>query len=102
MNRLALALGLFAALLTCSACKKQQSDNDAIRAEIMQHLTGVGTLNMSPMVMDIRSVSINGNQAHAMFLATVDQLSNFLRTWFQSRSLETLCDLNSKTSCEVM
>ena len=65
MKRLALVFGLFAALLACGACKKQRSDNDAIRSGIMQHLTGVGTLNMSAMVMDIRSVSINGNQAHA-------------------------------------
>jgi len=37
----------------------------AIRAGIMQHLTRVGTLNMSAMVMDIRTVFHNGNQAHA-------------------------------------
>src|SRR2546429_4162277 len=35
----------------------------AIRAGIMQHLTGVGTLNMSAMVMDIQKVSINGNRS---------------------------------------
>ena len=65
MKRIALALGFFAALLAAGGCKKQQNDNDAIRAGIMQHLTGVGTLNMSAMVMDIQRVSINGNQAHA-------------------------------------
>jgi hypothetical protein len=65
MNRIAFALALSGTLLLGAGCKKQQSDNDAIRAGIMQHLNGVGTLNMSAMVMDIRSVSINGNQAHA-------------------------------------
>lgn len=65
MKRLALALGLVAALIAASGCKKQAADNDAIRAAIMQHLTGIGTLNVSAMEMDIRSVSINGNQAHA-------------------------------------
>jgi hypothetical protein len=65
MKSLALALGLAAAILSASGCKKQASDNDAIRAGIMQHLAGVGTLNMSSMDMDIRTVSINGNQAHA-------------------------------------
>src|SRR5438876_11057275 len=65
MKRISLALGLFAALLAAGGCKKQPSDNDAIRAGIMQHLTAVGTLNMSAMDMDVRSVSINGNQAHA-------------------------------------
>jgi hypothetical protein len=65
MKRIALALGLSTALLTAGGCKKQQNDNDAIRAGIMQHLTGVGTLNLGAMNMDLRSVSINGNQAHA-------------------------------------
>jgi hypothetical protein len=63
-NRFALALWLSAALFA-AGCKKQPSDNDAIRAGILQHLNGVGTLNMGAMEMDIRSVSINGNQAHA-------------------------------------
>jgi len=65
MKRILLALGLAATLLLVGGCKKQPSDNDAIRAGIMQHLTAVGTLNMSAMDMDVRSVSINGNQAHA-------------------------------------
>ena len=65
MKRFALASWLSAALLVSGGCKKQPSDNDAIRAGILQHLNGVGTLNMSAMEMDIRSVSINGNQAHA-------------------------------------
>ncbi len=65
MNRIALALVLSGTLLLGAGCKKQQSDNDAIRAGIMQHLNTVGTLNMSAMEMDIRNVSITGNQAHA-------------------------------------
>jgi hypothetical protein len=65
MKKLCVALGFSAALLLSGGCKKQASDNDAIRAGILQHLNGVGTLNMSAMDMDIRSVSINGNQAHA-------------------------------------
>jgi hypothetical protein len=65
MRRTGLAVWLSAVLSVGGGCKKQPSDNDAIRAGIMQHLNGVGTLNMSAMEMDIRSVSINGNQAHA-------------------------------------
>jgi len=64
MKRLTLVLGLSAALFCFGACKKQVSDNDAIRAGILQHLTSIGTLNMSAMDMDVRSVSVNGNQAH--------------------------------------
>lgn len=65
MRNVAAVLGLSAALLVGGGCKKQQTDNDAIRAGIMQHLDGVGTLNTSAMEMDIRSVSISGNQARA-------------------------------------
>jgi hypothetical protein len=65
MKCIGLAMGLFGALLLAGGCKQQQTDDEAIRAGIMQHLNGVGTLNMSAMEMDIRSVSINGNQAHA-------------------------------------
>jgi len=65
MKRLALALGLAAAFVSLGGCKKQASDNDAIRAGIQQHLASVGTLNLGAMDMDIRSISVNGNQAHA-------------------------------------
>jgi hypothetical protein len=58
-------LGFSVALLLMGGCKTKQSDNEAIRAGIMQHLNGVGTLNMNAMVMDLKSASINGNQAHA-------------------------------------
>jgi hypothetical protein len=65
MRKVVPVLGISGALLFGAGCKQQPSDNDAIRAGILQHLNGVGTLNMSAMEMDIRSVSINGNQAHA-------------------------------------
>jgi len=65
MKRIIPALGLAITLLGLSACKKQASDNDAIRAGILQHLTSIGTLNMSAMDMDMRSVAVTGNQAHA-------------------------------------
>jgi len=65
MRHLAWALGVAAALFGLSACKKQVNDNDAIRAGILQHLTSIGTLNMSAMEMDMRSVAVTGKQAHA-------------------------------------
>ena len=65
MRRLVAMLGLLTLISGVGGCKKRVSDNDAIRAGIMQHLTAVGTLNMSAMEMDVRSVSVNGNQAHA-------------------------------------
>ena len=65
MKRITLALGLAIAFLGLNACKRQASDNDGIRAGILQHLTSIGTLNVSAMDMDMRSVSVTGNQAHA-------------------------------------
>lgn len=65
MRPLALALGVIAAFFGLSGCRKQVSDNDAIRAGILQHLTSIGTLNMSAMDMDMRSVAVTGIQAHA-------------------------------------
>jgi hypothetical protein len=56
---------LFAALLSFSACKRQQNENEAIRAAIMQHLSGLKSLNLSAMEMDLKNVAINGDQAHA-------------------------------------
>ena len=65
MKHLALAVGIVVLLMGIGACKNQVNDRDAIRAGILQHLTSIGNLNMSAMDMDIRSVSVSGNQAHA-------------------------------------
>jgi hypothetical protein len=65
MKRLILILGLAAGVLGADACRQQASDSVSIRSGILQHLHAIGTLNMSAMDMDVRSVSINGNQAHA-------------------------------------
>jgi hypothetical protein len=58
-------LGISVALLLLGGCKTKQSDSDAIRAGIMRHLNGVGTLDMTAMDMDLKSASVNGSQAHA-------------------------------------
>ncbi len=52
-------------IVCIGGCKKQQSDADGIRAGIRQHLTSLSTLNLNAMEMDIRTVSIQGNQAVA-------------------------------------
>jgi hypothetical protein len=56
------ALGLLALF---AGCKKQQSDADAIRSGINQHLASLKTLNLAAMDMNITNVSIQGNQAQA-------------------------------------
>src|SRR5437016_13020699 len=65
MKRLVLVLLLAGGLLGPGACSRQSSDSAAIRSGIMQHLNAIGTLNMSAMDMNVRSLSINRNQAHA-------------------------------------
>lgn len=63
--KMALLVGSLALVCFFAGCKKHVSDNDAIRAGILQHLRVVGTLNISAMEMDFRNISINGNQARA-------------------------------------
>lgn len=60
-----LRFAFFLVIFFAVGCKNQQSDNNAIRAGILQHLRNVGTLDMNAMVMDLKSTSVNGNQAHA-------------------------------------
>jgi hypothetical protein len=52
-------------LAGAGACKKALSDQDAIRASVVQHLKSNGNLNMSAMDMDFRQVLINGDSAQA-------------------------------------
>lgn len=65
MNRFFLACSLFSILLLPAACKKQQNQDAAIRAAIVQHLSTVSGLNMDAMDMNITSVSVNGDAAQA-------------------------------------
>ena len=58
-----MAIALFAGF--AGACKKQQTDNEGIRAGITQHLSSLNTLNLSAMDMDVNNVAIQGRQARA-------------------------------------
>jgi hypothetical protein len=61
-----LALATFAGVnFLATGCTQQQSDNDAIRAGIRQHLISLNTLNLSAMDMDVNDVAIQGHQASA-------------------------------------
>jgi hypothetical protein len=65
MKRAAYFLAVIGILSLFAGCKKQESDSDAIRSGINQHLAGLKTLNLDAMDMNILSVSIQGNQAQA-------------------------------------
>jgi hypothetical protein len=60
------AIATFAGVIfLATGCKQQQSDNDAIRAGIKQHLISLNTLNLSAMDMDVNDVAIQGREARA-------------------------------------
>jgi hypothetical protein len=63
MRRTAYFLTAIGLLVLFGGCKKQESDEDAIRAGINQHLASLKTLNLDAMDMNVTNVSIQGNQA---------------------------------------
>ena len=65
MKRNPYFLTVLGLLVLFAGCKKQESDSDAIRSGINQHLTSLKTLNLSAMDMNITNVSVQGNQAQA-------------------------------------
>jgi hypothetical protein len=65
MKRTAYILTVIGLLAIFIGCKKQESDADAIRSGINQHLASLKTLNLGAMDMNITNVSIQGNQAQA-------------------------------------
>jgi hypothetical protein len=65
MKRSAYFLTVIGLLVLFAGCKKQESDADAIRSGINQHLASLKTLNLGAMDMSITNVSIQGNQAQA-------------------------------------
>jgi len=65
MKRSAYFLTVIGLLALFAGCKKQESDADAIRSGINQHLASLKTLNLNAMDMNITSVSLQGNQAQA-------------------------------------
>jgi hypothetical protein len=48
-----------------AGCKKQATDQDAIRASIDKHLSGVAGLNLSGMDREVKQISVNGDHATA-------------------------------------
>jgi hypothetical protein len=65
MKRNPYFLAVIGLLVLFAGCKKQESDADAIRSGINQHLASLKTLNLGAMDMNITNVSIQGNQAQA-------------------------------------
>jgi hypothetical protein len=65
MKHTAYFLTVMGLLVFFAGCKKQESDADAIRSGINQHLASLKTLNLGAMDMNVTNVSIQGNQAQA-------------------------------------
>ncbi len=66
ITKFRLSLAAFAAaLLLTAGCKQKQSDDEAIRAAVRQHLTALGTLNLQAMDTDFTNISIQNDKATA-------------------------------------
>ena len=65
MNRTIFSFAVVGLLVLFAGCKKQESDANAIRSGINQHLASLKTLNLAAMDMNVTNVSVQGSQAHA-------------------------------------
>jgi hypothetical protein len=65
MRRSGTFLTVIGLLVLFAGCKKQESDADAIRSGINQHLASLKTINLAAMDMNITNYSVEGNQAKA-------------------------------------
>jgi hypothetical protein len=65
MKRSACLLTAFGLLVFFGGCKKQESDAEAIRSGINQHLASLKTINLGAMDMNVTSYSVQGSQAQA-------------------------------------
>jgi hypothetical protein len=66
MNRRSWTCVMIVLIALISGCKKPVNDQDAIRASIERHLSGVSGLNLSAMNRVVKQVSINGDNATAV------------------------------------
>ncbi len=55
------------------ACRKASSDEEAIRASILQHLQKSGNLNLSAMDTEFGQITVNGDHAQAQVLFRAKQ-----------------------------
>lgn len=65
MTRRILSCTVLFLLVFVAACKKQTTDQDAIRASIEKHLSGRADLNLSAMDREVKQISVNGDHATA-------------------------------------
>lgn len=63
--QLAALVALVSTAATLTGCRQKQDETAAIRAGINEHLRTVGTLNLNAMDMNVRKITVNGNQADA-------------------------------------
>lgn len=65
MKMLKLQAFTLIALLLLAGCKQRQSDEEAIRAAVRQHLVSLGTLNLQAMDTDFNRIVVNNEHASA-------------------------------------
>jgi hypothetical protein len=65
MRSMKFLLTALLAVVCASGCQKKQTENDAIREAVKQHLVSLRTLNLQAMDMDFTNIAIQDNHANA-------------------------------------
>jgi hypothetical protein len=73
MRRFGLLLALGVALAAGASCHKATSDEEAVRASILQHLRQNSSINLAAMETTVQKVTVNGDHAEAQVLFRTKQ-----------------------------
>jgi hypothetical protein len=73
MRRSWILLAVCAVLIAGVSCRKATSDEEAIRASILQHLRENSSINLANMETTVQQVSVNGDHAQAQVLFRTKQ-----------------------------
>jgi hypothetical protein len=83
MTKKAIWLLAAALLLLAAACKTASSDEEAIRASILQHLQQAGNLNLAAMDTQFQQITVNGDHAQANVLFRTKQEGATMQMTYQ-------------------
>jgi len=73
MRKIGISLLAAVLLLFAAACRKASSDDEAIRASILQHLRQAGNLNLDAMDTQFQQITVDGDHAQAQVLFRTKQ-----------------------------
>ncbi|HTQ87529.1 MAG TPA: hypothetical protein VMI93_15020 [Candidatus Solibacter sp.] len=73
IKNLGITLAAAALLVFAAACHKASSDDEAIRASVLQHLQKNGGLNLAAMETQFQQITVDGDHAQAQVLFRTKQ-----------------------------